>query len=189
MPIAHKGSTVEEQISTIMLSHNIPPESLGSKAEITSVVEAVQWLHQKAKTTEKWKTGTKYGGRAAAAVGVGAGVVAGLLSAGVGTVAAVAVGSAALGSDPGSSLVAKMGRGAKSAFKKLQGTQGVHRRQAANILYDYFIEYMNGGPRDRRARLAYDVLSVFFNPKDLDALYRHLSPEKAKEEIAEQFRS
>jgi hypothetical protein len=48
---------------------------------------------------------------------------------------------------------------------------------------------MNGGPRDRRTRLAYDVLSVFFSPKDLDALYRHLSPEKAKEEIAEQFRS
>lgn len=150
MPIAHKGSTVEEQISTIMLSHNIPhipPESIGSKAEITSVVEAVQWLHQKAKTPEKWKTGTKYGGRA------------------------------------------KMGRGTKSAFKKLQATQGVHRRQAANILYDYFVEYMNGGPRDRRARLACDVLSVFFNPKDLDALYRHPSPEKAKEEIAEQFRS
>jgi len=192
--IAHKGSSPQEIIGTIMKQNGIAHESIGSKQKISNVTQAVQWLDQKLKTASKYDTAQK------AAVGgatLGGGAL-GSIGGPIGGLAGAAVGAA------GGYALGKVGRAGKSLYKKVQGTRGEHRTQAAKVLVDSASRGLKRGldkkPRDegdRDNQVAYEVLQIWYDHEStLNTMLRiyagapdGFQGEETVKAVAERFRS
>lgn len=181
--LAHKGSSNEEKIGTLMQLYGIRPGNIGATQKIETMEHAVQWLHQKMKTGEKYNKAQKVtvvaatlGGGALGSVG---GPLLGAVGAGVGAAGGYATGK-----------VARLG---KFLYKTARGTQGVHRMQAAQILVHSAGDRMLGLGGEE-SQLAYDVLLMFYDQPVLDALLQYGAGDEEREKnmaasVAERFRS
>jgi hypothetical protein len=163
MGIAHKGSTMQEKVGTLMATNGIkPPDSkfeyqIGSGAVIETLEQAVQWLYQKMRTRDRYDKAS-YG---AIAVATTAGGFVGAAGTPAGIVIGAGVGAA------GAWGLGKIGRGIKAVAKTVAGTKGKHREQAAGVLVRHALDYKMGVSDNP---IAYQLLQLYYDQPVLDVL-------------------
>lgn len=182
-----KKTEVLVAIRTVMNTKNIAHEKIKAKQEITDVVEAVQWLHQKMKLASRYTfvsdmTGDTMASGVGAGVGVALGAIGGPPGMIIGGAIGVGVGKtvAKLGAKQvfkrtGNLGLNKIPRGFKHVWKKKRGTLHVHRFQAAEILATEAYAYIALGrkPKHRTGEIAFHAICALFKTREaVEDLFR-----------------
>lgn len=165
MAITDGQVTPEQAIGALMSQFGISHEKVNG--DITNVTQAVQYVKQKMGSSNKWKKANAVGAKVAATgtaigvgvltMGVGTGVTAVLFGAGAGLV------QGATADKISERTIGKGMRMVKGAFKRIKGTKGKHRREAAAVLSSYAFRYTNTrSASDRLGVLAYLTLSKLY---------------------------
>jgi hypothetical protein len=160
MPILSPQVSPELGIKSLMSQFAI--EDAPVSDEITNVPQALQYIFQKMKSSKKWKKVDKGTGHVAA---VGLGIAGGAVLGPLGLVGGAIVGEAvnATAGAGGITVLNKMNRGLKAAYKWTKGTKGKHRREAAKVLSYYAFRYScTRSDSDKHGVIAYLALSKLY---------------------------